>query len=38
VLGKDIGDVSTIEDGGSVEDARDAWAQMVEEIGKEPAS
>jgi acetyl-CoA synthetase len=33
VLGKDIGDVSTIEDEGSVEDAREAWALMVKEMG-----
>ena len=32
VLGKDIGDVSTIEDEGSVEDAREAWALMVKEV------
>src|SRR5438067_293096 len=32
VLGKDVGDVSTIEDEGSVEDARDAWAQMMKEM------
>jgi acetyl-CoA synthetase len=32
VLGKDIGDVSTIEDEGSVEDAREAWALMMKEV------
>jgi acetyl-CoA synthetase len=32
VLGKDVGDVSTIEDEGSVEDAREAWAQMMKEM------
>ena len=37
VLGKDIGDVSTIEDEGSVEDAREAWALMVKEIEGEIA-
>jgi acetyl-CoA synthetase len=30
--GKDVGDVSTIEDEGSVEDAREAWAEMVKEV------
>ncbi|HEV7689123.1 MAG TPA: AMP-binding protein, partial [Acidimicrobiia bacterium] len=38
VLGKDVGDVSTIEDEGSVEDARDAWALMVKEVGGGPSS
>src|SRR5207248_5082641 len=28
VLGKDVGDISTIEDEGSVEEAREAWEQM----------
>jgi acetyl-CoA synthetase len=32
-MGKDVGDVSTIEDEGSVEDAREAWAQMMKEVG-----
>ena len=32
VLDKDLGDISTIEDEGSVDDAREAWAQMVKEI------
>ena len=36
--GKDIGDVSTIEDEWSVEDARDAWALMVKEVGGGPSS
>jgi acetyl-CoA synthetase len=31
-LGKDVGDVSTIEDEGSVEEAREAWAQMMKEM------
>jgi acetyl-CoA synthetase len=31
-MGKDVGDVSTIEDEGSVEDAREAWAEMVKEV------
>ena len=38
VLGKDVGDVSTIEDEGSVEDAREAWAVMVKEMGGEGPS
>jgi acetyl-CoA synthetase len=33
VLGKDVGDVSTIEDEGSVEEARDAWELMLKEVG-----
>jgi acetyl-CoA synthetase len=37
VLGKDVGDVSTIEDAGSVEESREAWAQMVKEVGVPPA-
>jgi acetyl-CoA synthetase len=32
-LGKDVGDVSTIEDVGSVEEAREAWERMVSEVG-----
>jgi acetyl-CoA synthetase len=32
VLGKDPGDVSTIEDAGSVEESREAWEQMVKEV------
>jgi acetyl-CoA synthetase len=31
-MGKEVGDVSTIEDEGSVEDAREAWAEMVKEV------
>jgi acetyl-CoA synthetase len=31
--GKDVGDVSTIEDEGSVEEAREAWAEMIKEVG-----
>jgi acetyl-CoA synthetase len=31
-LGKEVGDVSTIEDEGSVEEAREAWAQMMKEM------
>jgi len=30
--GKDVGDVSTIEDEGSVEEAREAWAEMIKEV------
>ncbi len=36
VLGKDVGDVSTIEDEGSVEEAHDAFALMVKEVGGSP--
>src|SRR5207237_7732878 len=32
-LDKDPGDVSTIEDEGSVEDARQAWAALKEDVG-----
>jgi len=38
VLGKDVGDVSTIEDEGSVEEARDAWELMLKEMGDSPPS
>ena len=31
-LGKDPGDISTIEDEGSVEEARQAWEQMREHV------
>ena len=31
-LGRDPGDVSTIEDEGSIEEARGAWAQMQAEV------
>ncbi|HEY3239051.1 MAG TPA: AMP-binding protein, partial [Acidimicrobiia bacterium] len=37
VLGKDVGDVSTIEDTGSVEEAREAWEIMLKEVGGSPA-
>jgi len=33
VLGKDVGDVSTIEDEGSVEEAGEAWKLMMKEVG-----
>jgi acetyl-CoA synthetase len=33
VLGKDVGDVSTIEDEGSVEEAGEAWKVMMKEVG-----
>jgi acetyl-CoA synthetase len=33
VLGKDVGDVSTIEDEGSVEEAGEAWKLMMNEVG-----
>ncbi len=36
VAGVDVGDVSTIEDEGSVEDARAAWAALVAEAGDPP--
>jgi len=32
VLDRDPGDVSTIEDEGSIEEAREAWHQIKEEI------
>ena len=35
ILGRDPGDISTIEDESSVEEARLAWAQMMAEIAKE---
>jgi acetyl-CoA synthetase len=34
-LDRDPGDVSTIEDEGSVEDARESWRQMREEVGSQ---
>jgi len=34
ILDKDPGDISTIEDEGSVEDAREAWTQMKGEVTK----
>jgi len=34
VLGKDPGDISTIEDAGSVEEAREAWHEFNVELGK----
>lgn len=33
-LGKDPGDITTIEDEGSVDEARDAWREMKGEMGK----
>ena len=33
-LDKDPGDISTIEDEGSVEDAREAWAAMKSDVGR----
>jgi acetyl-CoA synthetase len=32
ILGRDPGDITTIEDEGSVEEAREAWRRMTEEI------
>ena len=34
ILDKDPGDISTIEDEGSVEEAREAWTTMKDEVGK----
>ena len=34
---RDPGDISTIEDEGSVEDAREAWRQMQAAVGPEPS-
>ena len=36
VLERDPGDVSTIEDEGSIEEARHAWARMRKEISSRP--
>jgi acetyl-CoA synthetase len=38
VLDADPGDISTIEDEGSVEDAREAWQQMRQEVGAQARS
>ncbi len=35
ILGRDPGDISTIEDEVSVDEARKAWAQMIAEINDE---
>ncbi|MCD6032773.1 MAG: acetyl-CoA synthetase, partial [Thermomicrobiales bacterium] len=32
VLGRDPGDISTIEDAGSVEEAREAWRALTDEV------
>jgi len=32
ILGKDPGDISTIEDEGSVEEAREAWRDLQREV------
>jgi acetyl-CoA synthetase len=37
-LDRDPGDISTIEDEGSVEDARQAWAELKGEVGTKTAS
>jgi acetyl-CoA synthetase len=34
ILDKDPGDITTIEDEGSVEEAREAWREMREEVGR----
>jgi acetyl-CoA synthetase len=33
ILGRDPGDITTIEDEGSVEEAREAWQEMRRELG-----
>jgi len=38
VLDRDPGDITTIEDEGSVDDARQAWQQMRAEIGRNSGS
>jgi acetyl-CoA synthetase len=35
VLGKGPGDISTIEDAGSVEEAREAWRQMRAQVAEQ---
>jgi acetyl-CoA synthetase len=37
ILGVDPGDVTTIEDEGSVDDARRAWAEMRRELAEQPS-
>jgi acetyl-CoA synthetase len=37
ILDRDPGDISTIEDEGSVEEAREAWQQMKAEVGAQRA-
>ncbi len=37
ILAKDPGDISTIEDEGSVEEAREAWQQMQRELAAQPS-
>jgi acetyl-CoA synthetase len=37
ILGKDPGDITTIEDEGSVEEAREAWREMRSQLGEEGA-
>ena len=34
VLGRDPGDISTIEDAGSVEEAREAWRALMDDVGR----
>jgi acetyl-CoA synthetase len=36
ILDRDPGDVTTIEDEGSVDEARRAWAEMREDLAREP--
>ncbi len=38
ILGKDPGDISTIEDEGSVDEAREAWTEMTEKLSEERLS
>ncbi|BAS25929.1 acetate--CoA ligase [Limnochorda pilosa] len=38
ILDRDPGDISTIEDAGSVEQAREAWLQMREELQRQPGT
>jgi acetyl-CoA synthetase len=37
-LDRDPGDISTIEDEGSVEEAREAWAEMKQAVGVQPSA
>jgi acetyl-CoA synthetase len=37
ILDRDPGDITTIEDEGSVDDARRAWTEMRRELSEQPA-
>jgi acetyl-CoA synthetase len=37
ILDRDPGDITTIEDEGSVDEARRAWAEMREELASQPS-